>query len=109
MGKFWINIRGRTGVGHVVERAYCAGILFWQAGYPQWAFLVLFAVLWLFAGVCLANDRFNEESGLILARVLDENMDQVQERIHRLQEQLAAINASREFAEPSARQAGAAA
>ena len=101
MGKFWIQHPWKGGLvlATLLSALTVLASLFWQAGYPQWAFLVLFAVLWLFAGVCLANDRFNEESGLILARVLDENMDQVQERIHRLQEQLAAINASRAFAE----------
>lgn len=67
------------------------GSQLWQAGYQQWAFLLFFATLWVFFTVCLANDRFNEQSGVILARVIDENVDDLLERIRQLEDSVAMI------------------
>jgi len=64
----------------------------WQAGFPEWAFVLLFGAVWASFSLCLANDRFIEESGLILAQVLDESNDRLLCRIHRLEQELANLN-----------------
>ena len=66
---------------------FCATLL-WQAGYAQWAFLLLFVAMWLMISLFLINEEFNEESGLILASVLDDNVDQLLDRIHHLEQKL---------------------
>ena len=63
-----------------------AGSMLWHAGFPQWGFVLFFGALWLFFTLCLANDRFNEESSLILAQVVDENADELLDRIRQLEE-----------------------
>lgn len=63
--------------------------LLWQAGQAKWGFVLLFGAAWLVISLFLANDEFNEESGVILARVLDENVDHLLERILQLEQELA--------------------
>jgi hypothetical protein len=66
-----------------------ASSLLWQAGQAEWGFVLLFGTTWLVTSLFLANDEFNEESGVILARVLDNNVDHLLERIRQLEQELA--------------------
>jgi len=66
---------------------FCAALLD-QAGHTEWAFLLLFAATWCLVSLFWANDGFNEESGILLAGMLDENMAYVHERINKLESEL---------------------
>lgn len=68
--------------------------LLWQAGRAEWGFVLLFCTAWLVISLFLANDGFNEESGVLLARVLDQNVDHLHQRIHQLEQELATRNDS---------------
>ncbi len=69
-----------------------ASSLLWQAGQAKWGFVLLFGSLWLLISLLLANDGFNEESGVILAKILDDNVDHLHERIRQLEQELAMRN-----------------
>ena len=69
-----------------------ASSLLWQAGQAEWGFVLLFGTAWLLISLLLANDGFNEESGVLLARILDDNVDHLHERIHQLEQELATRN-----------------
>jgi len=63
----------------------------WTSGYPEWAFALAFVAIWLLLTVSWSNIRFTEESGSILARIVDHNFDHVNERIERLELELVAV------------------
>lgn len=67
---------------------FCASMM-WQAGYAQWAFALAFVALWALVSLLLVNDEFNENSGLLLAGIIDENVDHLLERIQQLEQKLA--------------------
>jgi len=69
-----------------------AASLLWQAGQAEWGFVLLFGSSWLLISLLLANDGFNEESGVLLARILDDNIDHLHERIRQLEQELAMRN-----------------
>jgi hypothetical protein len=75
-----------TGLNAVVF----AATLLWQAGFAEWGFVLLFGTSWLLISLFLLNDGFNEESGVMLARLLDHTVDQLLERIDQLEQALAA-------------------
>jgi hypothetical protein len=60
----------------------------WNAGHAQWAFLLVFLALWLFISLSWSNDRFIEQSGTLLARIVDHNFQQVHERMEFLEREL---------------------
>jgi hypothetical protein len=66
-----------------------ASSLLWQAGQAEWGFVLLFGTAWLLISLLLANDGFNEESGVLLAGILDDNIDHLHERIRQLEQELA--------------------
>jgi len=92
MRRFKIKYPWRSGliISTVLSTLVFCATLLWQAGYAQWAFLLLFAAMWLMISLFLINDEFNEESGLILANMLDDNVDHLLERIHQLEQKLLA-------------------
>ncbi|HET6564046.1 MAG TPA: hypothetical protein VFG52_01430, partial [Xanthomonadales bacterium] len=45
-----------------------------QAGNTEWAFLLLFGSIWCLVAIFWANDDFIEESGLMLAETMDQNV-----------------------------------
>ena len=69
-----------------------ASSLLWQAGQAEWGFVLLFGTSWLLISLFLSNDGFNEESGVILARILDDNVDHLHERIRQLEQELVMRN-----------------
>ena len=68
-----------------------AGSLLWTSGHPEWAFALAFVAIWLLISISWSNIDFTEESGSILARIVDHNLGQVHERIEELEKELARI------------------
>ena len=62
--------------------------LLWEAGHAEWAFVLGFAGIWLMVSLFWSNDDFNEESGSILARIVDHNFSQMHERLEQLEREL---------------------
>jgi len=69
--------------------------LLWRAGYAEWAFVLAFFTVWLLISLFWSNDEFNEESGSILARIVDHNFDQMHERLEQLEKELDQIRNTR--------------
>ncbi len=65
--------------------------LLWSAGHAEWAFVLAFLAIWLLISLFWSNDEFNEESGSILARIVDHNFDQMHERLEQLEHELGQI------------------
>jgi len=102
VGTFWIKHpwSGSLLWSTLLSGLAVAGSMLWHAGFLQWAFVLFFAALWLFFTICLANDRFNEQSGLILARLLDENVEHLLDRIRELEETVASLSDTQSQAPP---------
>jgi hypothetical protein len=60
----------------------------WAAGYPQWGFLLAFAGIWALITVSWSNVDYTEESGIILADIMDCNFKQLHERIGQLEAEI---------------------
>lgn len=68
-----------------------AASLLWEAGHPEWAFALMFLAIWLLISVSWSNIDFTEESGSILARIVDKNFAQLHERVEQLERELSEI------------------
>lgn len=73
--------------------AFLADLL-WTSGWPQWAFAIAFLGVWMLISVSWANVDFNEESGLMLAEIVDQNFRDLHNRINDLEQELEAIRAA---------------
>ena len=71
-----------------------ASTLLWNSGHPEWAFALAFVAIWLLISISWSNIDFTEESGSILARIVDHNFHQMNERIERLEHDLASVRGS---------------
>jgi hypothetical protein len=60
----------------------------WQAGYQEWAFLLFFLAVWVVISISWSNIRFAEESGTILAGIVDRNFENLQRKVEHLEAQL---------------------
>lgn len=60
----------------------------WQAGYPQWGFLLAFCAVWALISISWSNVDYTEESGLILADIVDHNLKHLHDRIHELEHEI---------------------
>lgn len=67
---------------------FVATSILWQSGYPQWGFLLAFAAVWAVISISWSNIDYTEESGSILAGIVDHNFRQLHERIEELEEEL---------------------
>lgn len=67
---------------------FVATSVLWQSGYPQWGFILAFAGVWALIAISWSNVDFTEETGAILARIVDHNFDQMHERVSRLEAEL---------------------
>lgn len=65
-----------------------AASLLWNSGHPEWAFVLLFTAIWLLISISWSNVDFTEESGVILANVMDRNFHRLHERIAKLEQEL---------------------
>lgn len=68
--------------------ALFAASLLWQQGHPQWAFLLAFTGTWALVSLILSVVDFTEQSGLVLARILDDNVDDLLARIGELEQEI---------------------
>jgi hypothetical protein len=59
--------------------------MLWNSGYPEWAFVSAFMAIWILIALIWSNDDHNEESGLILARIVDHNFEALYERVQELE------------------------
>jgi len=71
-----------------------ASTMLWSSGHPEWAFALAFVAIWLLLSISWSNIDFTEESGSILARIVDHNFHQMNERIEQLEQDLAAVRGS---------------
>jgi hypothetical protein len=65
--------------------------LLWDSGYPQWAFILAFLAIWAVISVSWSNMKFTEESGSILAGIVDHNFRNLHEKIDLIEKELAAV------------------
>ena len=65
--------------------------LLWKSGNQEWAFLLAFAAVWTLISFTWSNVDFTEESGSILARIVDHNFEQMHERIDQLESEIDAL------------------
>jgi hypothetical protein len=65
--------------------------LLWRSGHAEWAFLLLFLAIWVLLAVSWSNVSFAEESGSILASIVDRNFEDMDERIAHMERELAAV------------------
>ena len=70
-----------------------AAKLLWLHGYPEWAFVLAFAAVWVMISLSWSNIDYAEESGYILARIVDRNFDHVHDRIEQLENELERLKA----------------
>ena len=68
-----------------------AASLLWQQGQPQWAFVLAFAAVWSLISISWANIDYSEESGTMLASVVDHHFDGMHDRIDYLEKELARL------------------
>ena len=68
-----------------------AATLLWNSGYQEWAFALSFLSVWVLISISWSNIDFTEQSGTILARIMDNNFDQMQRRIEQLEEELSRL------------------
>lgn len=59
-----------------------------QSGYSEWCFVLLFGSVWCLIAAFWANDGFIEESSLILAEAMDQNVELLQGQLRRLEQEL---------------------
>ena len=76
-----------------------ASTMLWSSGHPEWAFALAFVAIWLLISISWSNIDFAEESGSILARIVDHNFHQMNDRIEQLEQDLAAVRGSASAAE----------
>lgn len=65
--------------------------LLWNSGHPEWSFTLAFIAIWLLLSISWSNIDFTEESGSILARIVDHNFLRINERIERLEQELTLV------------------
>jgi len=68
-----------------------AASVLWSSGHHEWAFVLVFAATWLLLSISWSNIDFTEQSGAILASVVDHNFDRMHQQIERLENELAEI------------------
>lgn len=59
-----------------------------MTGLQEWAFLLIFLAVWALISVSWSNVEFTEESGHILADIVDQNFERMSERIKLLEQEL---------------------
>ena len=65
----------------------------WQLGYPQWAFVLAFTATWALITISWSNVEYTENSGSILARIMDHNFNQLHDRVEELEKELERLRA----------------
>ena len=75
--------------------ALFAASLLWQQGHPQWAFLLAFTGAWALVSLILAIVDYTEQSGLVLAHILDDHVDDLLARIGELEREIEQLRRER--------------
>ena len=65
--------------------------ILWRSGHAEWAFLLCFLAVWVLLSVSWSNVSYAEETGSILASIVDRNFEDVYEKIDHLEHELAEI------------------
>lgn len=68
--------------------AFFAASLLWQQGLAEWGFLLGFAAVWALVALSWSNVAFTERSGVLLARIVDRNFEQMHERVLELEKEI---------------------
>ena len=71
-----------------LSAAFVAASLLWQSGHPQWAFVVAFLTTWITFSVAWSDVDYTEESGVVLAQIVDHNLERLHGRLEDLERQL---------------------
>ena len=68
-------------VTSALSAAFFAAAWVWQAGHPQWAFLIAFLAVWVTLSLVWSEVQFTEDSGVLLAEIVDRNIDGLHDRL----------------------------
>lgn len=68
--------------------AFFAASQLWQQGLAEWGFLLGFAAVWALVALSWSSVAFTERSGVLLARIMDRNFEQMHERVVELEQEL---------------------
>ena len=60
----------------------------WQQGLAEWGFLLGFAAVWTMVALSWSSVAFTERSGMLLARIVDRNFEQMHERVVELEQEV---------------------
>ena len=90
-----VTATGLSAVSAIAHACYLAG-------QPQWAFVTCFVAAWALFSLLWSNDGYNEQSDLLLAKVMDHNVDKLRSRIEALQAEIDCLNAELERSETGA-------
>ncbi|MEJ2401217.1 MAG: hypothetical protein P8Y52_07465 [Xanthomonadales bacterium] len=78
-----------------LSAAFVAASLLWQAGHPQWGFVVAFLTVWATLSIAWSDVDYSEASGIVLAQIVDHNLDRMHERFEELERQLEELRSHR--------------
>lgn len=95
----WLNSSHpwRVGLMTTTGLSLCVVVasLLWRTGYAEWAFLLVFVALWAFISFIWSNDHFIEQSGSVLAGIIDHNFRQLHDRMEFLEQELQRVQDQR--------------
>ena len=60
----------------------------WSEGWAEWAFVAAFLAVWALTSLLWSNDEYIEESNGMLAGIMDQNFDSLQERLKKIEQEL---------------------
>lgn len=78
-----------------LSAAFVAASLLWQSGNPEWAFVVAFASVWVTLSLAWSDVDYTEESGVLLAQIVDHNFDRLHDRLQELEQQIEELRTHR--------------
>ena len=74
-----------------------AATMLWNSGHQEWAFALSFVSVWVLISISWSNVEFTEETGVLLARIMDQNFDEMHNRVRQLEDELSALRHSNEL------------
>lgn len=74
-----------------LSAAFVATSMLWQLGHPEWGFLLAFVAVWVTLSIAWSDVDFTEASGLLLAQIVDQNIEHLHDRIELLERELDAL------------------
>lgn len=70
---------------------FAVASVLWNSGHAEWAFLLFFVAVWALLAVSWSNVQFAEESGSILAGVVDRNFVHLYTKVERLEREIMSL------------------